>query len=423
MLTDQACKAAKPGATARKIADEKGLHLYVTTAGFKSWRWKYRYGGKEKQLTFGSYPEVSLREARHKRDDARRMLREGEDPGVEKKRREARRRSGVDAIRTFQGAAMHWHGLQTPGWKAKHADEVLNALERELFPALGQRPLDEIKPADIRDILVAMQKRGAVELAHRLRARISRVYEMAIAMDMAENDPAVSLTAVLQPKVKRMHPALLCLKDCRSFISTMETAIGFPGTKLASRILALTAARPGMIRFAEMADMEGLDTAEPIWRIPAEKMKLLRAESEQEAFDFIIPLSRQSVQAIRVAAELAGKRKYLFPSMTRSHRPISENTLNSNYRQVKGFSGRHVPHGWRASFSTIMNERAIDLDRPGDRAIIDLMLAHKPAGVEAHYNRAAYMNRRRFLAQEWADMLLDGFPHAEALLNGPRRRR
>jgi hypothetical protein len=422
MLTDQACRAAKPGPKDRKLSDEKGLYLLVTTAGFKSWRWKYRFGGKERKLTFGPYPEVSLRQARDYRDDARRLLRDGMDPGVERKRAKARRSNGVDFIRSFKGAALHWHELQKPGWKPKHAAEVLSSLETELFPTLGAMALEEVRPADIRDLLVAIQARGALEAAHRLRARISRIYELAIANGLAEMDPAASIGAALKPKIKRLHPALLKLQDCRDFIRTFERAVGFPGTKLASRLLALTAARPGMIRFAELQDMEGLDTAEPIWRVPAEKMKLLLAESEQDAFEFPIPLSRQAVDVITIAAELAGRRKYLFPSMTRSHAPISENRLNLSYRNA-GYTRRHVPHGWRSSFSTIMNERAIDLDRPGDRAIIDLMLAHKPQGVEAHYNRAAYMKRRRTLAQEWADMLLDGFPPAETLLQGPRRRR
>lgn len=423
MLTDQACRKAKPATKAWKLFDEKGLHLLVTPSGFKSWRLKYRFGGKEKQLVFGPYPEVSLREARDRRDDARRLLRDGSDPGLEQKRQQARRRSGVDQIRTFRSAALHWHALQMPGWKPKHAAEVLSSLESEIFPTLGAMALDEIRPADIRDLLVAIQARGALEAAHRLRARISRIYELAIASDLAETDPAASIGAALRPKVKRMHPALLNLKDARAFLSRIESDVGFPGMKLASRLLALTAARPGMVRFAEIQDFEGLDGSEPIWRVPADKMKLALAESEQDAFDFIIPLARQSVEAIRVAADLAGRRKYLFPSMTRPNRPMSENALNANYRRDTTFGGRHVPHGWRASFSTIMNERAIDLDQPGDRAIIDLMLAHKPGGVEAHYNRAAYMKRRRIIAQDWADMLLEGAVPPEALLNGPRRRR
>lgn len=247
------------------------------------------------------------------------------------------------------------------------------------------------------------------------------MYQFAIASELAELDPAASIGAALQKVVKRMQPALTRLKDAQAFLRAVEAEPAHPTTLLASRLLALTAARPGMIRFAQPEEFEGLAGNDPIWRVPAEKMKLFRAESEQEAFEFIIPLSQQAVETVQVAKVLAGRRAYLFPSARHSHRPITENALNVNYRRVKGWGGRHVPHGWRASFSTIMNERAIDLDRPGDRAVIDLMLAHQTSGVESRYNRAAYMPRRRTIAQEWADLLLEDFPHPETLLGSLRR--
>ena len=143
--------------------------------------------------------------------------------------------------------------------------------------------------------------------------------------------------------------------------------------------------------------------------------------SEASRSDFILPLSRQAVATVKVALAFAGRRKFLFPSSRHSHRPITDNALNVAYRRVIGWEGRQVPHGWRASFSTIMNERALDLDRPGDRAIIDLMLAHVPPGVEGRYNRAAYMPRRRQIAQEWADLLCEGLPPPETLLDTARR--
>lgn len=421
MLTDQKCRSVQPGEKPVKHFDAHGLHLLITPKGFKTWRMKYRFGGKEKQLTFGPYPEVSLRQARDKCEMARRQLREGIDPGEEYRRAKARRISGISDEKAFRSVAMAWHQKQSHGWKPKHAADVLHSLETEIFPRLGHMSVDEIRPDDVRDILLAVQARGATETAHRLRGRISLIFRLAIASGLATFDPAASVSAVLRPIVKRMQPALLKLADARAFLRKMEEEPAHPTTKLASRLLALTAARPGMIRWAQIEEFEGLDTAEPIWRIPAEKMKLERAQSEQAAFEFIIPLAPQAVELVRVAAAFAGSREYLFPSARHSHRPISENALNANYRRVPGFAGRHVPHGWRASFSTIMNERAIDFDRPADRAIIDLMLAHQPSGVEAHYNRAAYMKRRREIAQEWAALLLDGFSPPQSLIEGPRR--
>jgi integrase len=171
---------------------------------------------------------------------------------------------------------------------------------------------------------------------------------------------------------------------------------------------------------AEPGEFEDLDGAEPIWRIPPVKMKLQRAQSELPEFEFIIPLSGQAVQTVKVAQDFARGRKFLFPSARHSHR-LTDSALNVAYRRLQGFEGKHVPHGWRATFSTIMNERALAQKEPGDRAIIDLMLAHQSNSVEAKYNRAAYMPRRRQLAQDWADMLLKGLGSPDTFLDLPRR--
>ncbi len=416
MLTDQQCRNAKAEGADLKLTDSQGLHLYVTKSGYKSWRLKYRFGGKERRIVFGPYPEISLKQARDLKDDARRDLREGRDPGEEHKRRAARRTIGVDESRTFKSVAERWHELQKPQWKPVHAYDVLRSLEREVFPVIGKLPIAEIRAPQIREMLQEVQRSGAIETAHRIRQRISAIFRYAIASDLAESDPAAAIGDALQAVVKGKQPALLKLKDCRSFIRKYELEPGYPTTKLASRLLALTAARPGTVQAAELHEFEGLDGEEPIWRIPAAKMKLSRAKSEREEFEFIVPLSREAVEVVAVAAEYAGNRKYLFPSARHSHRPMTENALNTAYRRVPGYAGRHVPHGWRSSFSTIMNERALEQEKPGDRAIIDLMLAHQPDGVEASYNRAAYMPRRRELAQDWADMLMRGLQPAAALI-------
>ena len=421
VLTDQQCRNAKPGAKPVKLFDEKGLHLLVTATGFRSWRLKYRFAGKEKQIAFGPYPEVSLREARDRRDEARQILRAGRDPGAERKAAAQKLTTPIAAERTFRVIAERWHAIHSPRWKERHAHDVIASLEARVFPAIGERALDELRPREIRDLLVKVQDDGAIETAHRLRQRISAIFQYAIAAELAEIDPAASIGGALRPVIKGMQPALLRLDEARAFLRAMESEPAHPTTKLASRLLALTAARPGMIRMATPGEFEGLDTSTPLWRVPAAKMKLDREKSRQEAFDFIIPLSRQAVATVTVALTFAANRDHLFPSARHSHRPITDMALSMNYRRVPGFVGRQVPHGWRATFSTIMNERAIDADRPGDRAIIDLMLAHRPGGVEARYNRAAYMKRRRELAQEWADLLLAGFAGPETLIDGPRR--
>ena len=414
MLTDRECRAAQPAAKAVKQNDQNGLHLLVRPTGFKSWRLKYRFEGKEKQLVLGSYPEVSLREARESMLEARHQLRKGIDPGA--------KTAPPPRTITFREAAATWLSLQEEGWKPKHARTVRDRIEGDLYPALGSRALQDISPSDLAQLLGEVQARGAIEVAHRLRSYASAIFECAIALEHAEANPAANIARALKPKVQRRYPALLDIKDLRSLMAAHEAEPGQPAVKLASRLLALTAARPGTIRMAERHEFEQLDGKQPIWRIPAAKMKLELAQSEQEAFDFVVPLSRQAVATVQAAITFAGRRKYLFPSTRHSHRPISDNALNVSYRRLPHYSGRHVPHGWRASFSTVMNERAAEQDRPGDRAIIDLMLAHKPSGVEATYNRAAYMGRRREIAQEWADLLMQTARHPEALLHGPRKR-
>lgn len=401
--------------------DGEGLFLHVTKNGFKSWRLKYRFGGKEKQLVFGPYPALSLKEARQRKDAARQELLAGRDPSEALKKARARRLGKEEETGTFRLAALEWLRLQKQGWKTKHHDSVKRSLERDVFPHIGRLQLVSIRPSDIRPLIDDVQSRGAVDTAHRLLWRIQAIFDLAIAAGDAEINPAASIRAILQPQVQGRYPAILQIARARQFLHDFEELPGQPATKLASRLLALTASRPGPLRLAQPSEFMDLDGEEPIWRIPAEKMKLELAESEQTAFDFIIPLSKQAVETVKVALRLSGNREFLFSSPRFSKRPISDSTLNVAYRRMVKYQGEHVPHGWRSTFSTIMNERAADLERPGDRAVIDLMLAHKPSGTEAHYNRAAYMRQRRQLAQEWADMLCEGLPGPDTLADCRRR--
>ena len=420
MLTDKECKAAKAGAKPVKLFDAHGLHLLVSTTGHKSWRLKYRIGGKEKQIGFGPYPDVRLQEAREMSATARKALHDGRDPALEFSTKAKRRALATDPDNSFEAVARRWHALRQPQWKPRHANDVLTSLERDVFKSLGAMDIRHVRTQQVRELLMSVQARGALETAHRLLQRISAVYRFAIAAELTEADPTIAMEHALQKFVKKRQPAVLSISQARAFLTAFEALPGFPTTKLASRLLALTAARPGMVQMAEPGEFEQLDSSEPIWRVPAAKMKLRQAESEQQAFDFTLPLSRQAVETVKAAMEFAGNRKFLFPSARHSHRPITDNALNVAYRRVGGWEGKHVPHGWRASFSTIMNERALDQERAGDRAIIDLMLAHIPSGVESRYNRAAYMPRRRQIAQEWADLLCEGLPAPVTLLDIPR---
>jgi hypothetical protein len=420
VLTDRACRTAQPREKDWKLADSGGLYLLVKPSGFKSWRMKYRFGGKEKQLTFGPFPLMGLATAREMRDAAKRQLLAGVDPSKKAAEARALRLGVAPPVNTFRKAALRWHSQNKRRWKPKHAASVLARLEKDVFPAIGEMAIDAITPADVRRIIEAVQDRGAIGQAHELLGRMSRIFELAIVREEVASDPARAIQAILQPIAWRKYPALVRIEDARQALKAFEGEAHWASVKLASRLLALTAARPGTIRMAQAGEFHELDGREPHWIIPAAKMKLERTESEQARFDFTVPLSKQAVSLVKVAIAQAGDARWLFPGIRWNDRPITDATLSMAYRRSPLFAGRHVPHGWRSSFSTIMNERAADLGRPGDRAVIDLMLAHKPQGVEAVYNRAAYMPQRRRIAQEWADMLSEGLVPPEQLLEGPR---
>jgi len=221
-------------------------------------------------------------------------------------------------------------------------------------------------------------------------------------------------------KTTGRQPALRSIEEARALLLAAEAEPGRALTKLASRLLAVTAVRSAPLRYAEPHEFE-LDSEAPVWRIPAEKMKLSVEQKRSEAFEFVVPLSPHAVEIVKLALQFNTGGRYVFPNARSANRPMSENAISVMYRRLPKFAHRHVPHGWRSTFSTIMNERAQELDRPGDRAIIDLMLAHKQSGVEAAYNRAWYKSHRRKIAEEWAELLLGPLPPPSTLLEGPRR--
>lgn len=428
MLTDLKARQAKPAAKDYKLADSGGLYLFVTTNGYKSWRMKYRLSGKEKRLVFGPYPDVSLAEARERRDEAKRQLRDLRDPSVEILKR--RLAAAADRDATFEKLARHWHSMHQARWTPVHAADVLRSLEREVFPSLGPLPIREIDAPLVLATLRKIESRGSLETAKRVRQRISAVFVQAISEGICSTDPAAIVAKALRPaRKKTRQPAIADLTELRELLTAVEASGASPVTKIASRLLALTAVRPGVLRGATWAEFEGIDwtsihpeeAATPLWRVPASRMKVVLDRKEDAAYEHLVLLSRQAVEALAVIRPLTGRFPLVFPSARHGHRPMSENAIGYLYNRA-GYHGRHVPHGWRAAFSTIMNERAERCGRAGDRAIIDLMLAHIPTNkVEGAYNRAAYMERRREIAQEWADLVLDGAPPAERLLQYPRR--
>jgi integrase len=434
MLTEKTVLAAAPRDKAYKLPDSAGLFLFVSPGGTKSWRFKYRTGGKEKLLVFGRHPEISLKSARLARDEAKRSLAAGRDPGLE-----ARRLKLVGQGRaedTFEKWARAWFEAQKPRWKPVHASDVIESMERDLFPVFGAYPVTDIDEPLILSALRRVEKRGAIETARRLRQRAERVFKYAKAAGAGNLNPAADVKEAMQPLPRRRRwPAIVAIEPLRELILTVDGAGAMPTTRLASRFLALTAQRPGMVAGLPWAEIEGVDwenaddpSPNATWKVPSERMKLDLDLREDDDWDHEVPLAPAAVEVLRAVRPLTGQGPLVFCSSRSSHDPMSGNAIGYLYNRV-GYKGRHVPHGWRSAFSTIMNGRA-ERAQPGadrliiDRLIIDLMLAHVPSGMsetEFRYNRNRYMERRREIATDWAQLLVAGLPPASSILSGRRR--
>jgi integrase len=407
VLTDAAIKRAKPSPTkVLKLWDDGGLFLAVMPTGSKLWRMKFRHGGKEGVLSFGPYPEVPLLRARELRDEARANLRRGIVPAG-KRRAGAATPVNTPKPPTFEEVARRWHAQQAPMWKEHHAADVLARLEADVFPAFGAVAVAAVTSPQVLAAVRAIEPRS-VDIARRVRRRISAIFALAVAEGLCIGDPAQAIVKAMAPLVKGQRPAIIDLAPARAVLAAVEAAPGHPITKLAHRLLALTAVRPGELRWGLWGEIEGIDGDAPLWRIPAARMKMGR--------EHIVPLAAATVGVLAALRQLTGDSDLLFPMARDGRRPISENAIGYALNRA-GYAGQHCPHGWRATFSSVMNER-----HRADRAVIELMLAHAPADpVEAAYHRALHMERRRELAAEWAGLILEGARPVREILDGPRR--
>jgi integrase len=414
MLTDAQIRKAKAAKKPYRLTDGGGLHLYVTPAGGKLWRLRYEFERKEKLLSIGPYSAVGLAEAREAATNAKRLLREGRDPAVGKRLR----RLGVitDGRTTFEAVAREWHELNKGHWVEVHAYDVLHSLERDVFPDLGATPIKDITPANVLSVLRKIENRSAVETARRIRQRMSAVFVYAIASGRAETDPATIVQKAMKPVKMGRQPAITDLEQAREILRRADATPASPVTKLALRLLALTSLRPGTLITTPWTELDVLDPEVPVWRVPATRMKLRLQYKDDEARDHLVPLSTHAIDVIQALRKLTGRTPYLFPNQRHAHRPASENAIGYLLNRA-GYHHRHVPHGWRATFSTVMNEQF-----KHDRHIIDLMLAHVPKDrVEGAYNRAKHLERRIELAQAWSDLIMTDQMPIEDLISLRRR--
>lgn len=404
-LSEAQIRQAKPGASAYRLVDGRGLGLVVTPSGGKLWRLRYRFNGAEKLLSLGAYPSIGLKAAREAAEAARALLAGGQDPSTQKR---LQRLAGAAAAgATLEAIGRDWHQRQQSRWTDRHAKDVLTSLERDVFPQLGRVPIGALTAPALLGVLRQIEARGSIETAARVRQRIEAIFDYAQALDIVKDNPAKTVAGALLPVRRGKQPAIVDLAGARDVLSAAEQVAAHPVTRLALRFLALTVVRPGELRGAEWSEIETAGRS-PQWLIPAARMKMRR--------DHIVPLSRQAIAVLEALRPISGYGALVFPSTRHAHRPLSENAIGYLLNRA-GFHQRHVPHGWRATFSTVMNERFRD-----DRAVIDLMLAHATGDkTEAAYNRALHLQRRRELAQIWADLLCDGLPAPAQIVARPRR--
>jgi integrase len=383
-LTDLEIRNLKlPG----KHFDGGGLYLELTRPGHGYWRLKYRFGGKEKRLAFGVYPDVPLKLARERRAEARAVLARGEDPAVARQVQQAEQRR-VEAL-TFELVAREWIEHQGEKWADRTRGAILASLETEAFPKLGARPIAQLKPLEVKAIVKAVDDRGAGEAASRLLQRIKAVFRYAVVHERIESNPMVDLRQadLLKPR-QLQHRAAMSEQALPGFLAALAAYQGAQSTVTALQLLMLTVVRPGELRGARWQEF---DLAAALWRVPAERMKMKAPHT--------VPLARQAVVLLQAMPGDREGPELLFPSPFYPGKPMSENTLNSALARM-GFKGEHTAHGFRALFSTIANERGHDADA------IERQLAHVERNqVRAAYHRATYLDQRRALMQWWADWL------------------
>ncbi len=396
-LSDMKVQKAKSRDKNVTLFDGGGLFLMVTPAGGKLWRFKYRYDGKQKLLAFGSYPEISLQDARQKRDEARRQLANMIDPGAVRK---AQKQVKTESTETFEIIAREWHAKFTPSWNSRHAEGLLKRLERDVFPYVGAMPIKEIKAIELLKVLRRVESRGALESTHRIRAICGQVFRYAIATGRAERDPAADLRGAL-PTVQTINRA--AITEPAKVGELLRAIDGYQGgfvVQCALRFAPLVFVRPGELRHAEWSEID-FENAE--WNIPAGKMKMKEPH--------LVPLSNQAIEILKEIKNLTGASRYVFPSGRSFDRPMSDNAILAALRRMGYEKSEMSGHGFRAMARTILDE--VLQVRPD---FIEHQLAHAVRDPNGRaYNRTSHLAERKKMMQTWADYL-DGLKEGAKVL-------
>lgn len=370
MLTDAKCRNVKPSDRQQKLSDGGGLYLLVLPSGGKSWRMAYRFGGKQKVLSFGKYPAVDLADAREKRDAAKKRIEAGTDPAEK------------EEAPIFETFARRWHDAKKSQWVVEHAERVLSRIERDAFPAIGHKPITEVEPQDIVTLLRKVEERGALDITRRLKQSISSIFRFAIAEGKAKHNPAADVGEALKPKPRVKHFAKVKTKEIPELVRHIHGYDGEEKTRLALLFTLHTGVRTNEIRFADWSEFEDIDGDEPLWRLPEHRMKMRR--------EHLVPLSRQAIELLRQIRRLHNGDQLI---------DISQNTMiYALYRM--GYHSRQTVHGFRGLASTVLNEANWNKDW------VEMQLAHDEEDeVRGAYNSAEYIAGRRKMMQWWSDYL------------------
>ena len=396
-LTDLEIRRSKPREKPYTLNDGSGLSLLIEPNGSKGWRFRYRFDGKPKMLSLGTYPDIPLTEARLKRDEAKKLVVAGINPSDVRKREKLAREE--ERGNTFEAIAREWYEKRTDRWSAGYAEEMMKTFETDVFPFIGGRPIADIKPMELMGVLPRLAERGATEKLRKVRQRCGEVWRYAIVTGRAEYNPAPDLVSAFVPH-KKEHYAFLKHEELPEFFRTLNTYSGSIVVKLAMRLQVLTGLRPGELRQGEWAE---IDFEKRLWEVPPSRMKKRRPHC--------VPLSDQAIAILEQLKPITGHYQFIFPGRIHHSKPMSEMAMNVLIRRI-GYAGRVTGHGFRHTMSTILHEQGYNT------AWIETQLAHVDKNsIRGTYNHAQYLDGRREMLQWYADYM-DSLEHGGNVVHG-----
>lgn len=390
-LTDLQIRRAKPQDKPYTLNDGQGLSLLINPDGSKGWRFRFRFAGKARLMSFGSYNQVSLAEARNKRDMARRQVANGIDPVEDRKARRTALKRSVE--NSFESVSREWHASKADRWTVTYREEIIKTFEQDVFPYIGKRPIGEIKPLELLEVLRRIEKRGALEKTRKVRQRCGEVFRYAIITGRAEYNPAPDLAIALAVPKQKHHP-FLSVEELPHFVKDLEGYTGSLITKNATRIVMLTGVRTQEMRFARWHEV---DLDKGLWEIPAERMKMRKPH--------LVPLSTQVIEIFKQLKPMTSHYPYIFIGRNNRSKPISKESVTQVIKKL-GYKGHATGHGFRHTMSTILHENGFN------SAYIELQLAHVDKNtIRGIYNHAQYLVQRKAMMQWYADFLTNMLEH------------